>query len=223
VMVKQMNEQTKTCSRCGRELPATTEYFTKGNARFGLQSWCKECTAEHAREYYQANRENVLGRAREYRQNNCEKIREYNQEYYQTNREELNKRQQEYRQNNKEKVVGQRRKSYQNTKKYYQKYRQKNREKVLANTRNYRARLLGAEGFHTAHDIMKKYRLQGGRCFYCGCDLNYKFHVDHFYPLSKGGSNDPSNLVIACPTCNLSKDDRLPEEFIASLPNRVWS
>lgn len=36
----------KICTRCGRELPATAEFFYKGNAKFGLRSWCKKCYKE---------------------------------------------------------------------------------------------------------------------------------------------------------------------------------
>ena len=238
-----MSEPLKTCSKCGREFPATPEYFHKDkNGKFGLRPDCKECCRKRGLEYNQTNKEkrreysrewrkNNPEKLREYHQNNREKKREYSREYYQNNRESVLERQKEYNQNNRDKVSEYMREYHQNNRdkvseymrEYGKEYYQNNKEKVLANVRNYRARLLEAEGFHTAHDIMKKYRLQQGRCFYCGCDLDYKFEVDHFYPLSKGGSNDPSNLVIACQTCNRSKSDKMPEEFIASLPNRVWS
>jgi 5-methylcytosine-specific restriction endonuclease McrA len=39
------------------------------------------------------------------------------------------------------------------------------------------------------------------------------YHVDHVVPLVRGGSDDPSNLVIACVPCNLSKGDKLPHEW----------
>jgi 5-methylcytosine-specific restriction endonuclease McrA len=32
-------------------------------------------------------------------------------------------------------------------------------------------------------------------------------------PLSRGGSNGPENIVIACPTCNLAKKDKMPHEW----------
>ena len=35
---------TKKCSKCGKEYPATTEYFGKDKRRkYGLHSHCKEC------------------------------------------------------------------------------------------------------------------------------------------------------------------------------------
>jgi 5-methylcytosine-specific restriction endonuclease McrA len=32
-------------------------------------------------------------------------------------------------------------------------------------------------------------------------------------PVSRGGSNDISNIVLACPSCNLQKGTRLPHEW----------
>lgn len=54
-------------------------------------------------------------------------------------------------------------------------------------------------------------------CFYCKVDCQDDFHVDHFYPLSRGGGHCLENLVIACATCNLKKSNKCPHEFIDSL------
>jgi 5-methylcytosine-specific restriction endonuclease McrA len=43
------------------------------------------------------------------------------------------------------------------------------------------------------------------------------YHVDHRVPLSRGDSNDISNIVLACPHCNLSKGAKLPEDFAGRL------
>lgn len=47
----------------------------------------------------------------------------------------------------------------------------------------------------------------GGLCFYCGLALNpYRnFSIDHVVPKSRGGSDDPDNLVPACRRCNCRK------------------
>lgn len=37
---------------------------------------------------------------------------------------------------------------------------------------------------------------------------------EHQIPLSRGGSNWPSNLVPACDNCNKSKKDKTPAEFM---------
>lgn len=49
-------------------------------------------------------------------------------------------------------------------------------------------------------------------CFYCGKKLNpNKIDVDHFVPWSFIKDDNLWNLVLTCPSCNRSKNDRLPE------------
>ena len=38
-------------------------------------------------------------------------------------------------------------------------------------------------------------------------------HCDHIVPISRGGSNHPSNLATACQRCNLEKGQRTVEEW----------
>ena len=59
----------------------------------------------------------------------------------------------------------------------------------------------------------------GGRCAYCNIGLprikwdgKVRAGIDHFIPLSKGGSNSRANRVLACYPCNLAKDDADPRE-----------
>lgn len=47
-------------------------------------------------------------------------------------------------------------------------------------------------------------------CFYCGRKLGNKVHVDHFIPWSFVKDDKLWNFVLACPTCNIKKNDRLP-------------
>lgn len=49
-------------------------------------------------------------------------------------------------------------------------------------------------------------------CRYCG-DTDGPFHCDHVVPISRGGANEMSNLVVACRFCNISKSDRLLSEW----------
>jgi 5-methylcytosine-specific restriction endonuclease McrA len=56
------------------------------------------------------------------------------------------------------------------------------------------------------------------RCQYCGrgvADLKPREGLtrDHLVPLSRGGTNDWSNVVTACAPCNTRKANRLPEEI----------
>lgn len=54
-------------------------------------------------------------------------------------------------------------------------------------------------------------------CRWCGCDCSNEFHVDHIIPLSKGGPHEIHNLAIACKSCNLRKNAKMPEDFLAEL------
>jgi 5-methylcytosine-specific restriction endonuclease McrA len=54
-------------------------------------------------------------------------------------------------------------------------------------------------------------------CYWCGTKCKTKYHVDHYKPLSKGGKHEVSNLVIACPKCNLHKSAKDPYAFAASM------
>ena len=47
-----------------------------------------------------------------------------------------------------------------------------------------------------------------GMCRCCGT-TNAPFHIDHVYPVSKGGETSSDNLVTSCVTCNLKKHDSI--------------
>jgi len=56
------------------------------------------------------------------------------------------------------------------------------------------------------------------RCQYCGrpaSDLKPREALtrDHLIPLSRGGSNEWTNVVTACSSCNTRKSNRLPSEI----------
>lgn len=54
------------------------------------------------------------------------------------------------------------------------------------------------------------YELQSGKCAYCSCDVPFNdLHIDHFIPLSKGGSNEPINMFMSCKVCNWIKFNHL--------------
>ena len=54
------------------------------------------------------------------------------------------------------------------------------------------------------------FRKSGFRCFYCGRsprEDKIKLEIDHFTPVSKGGTDDLENLVAACQKCNSGKSN----------------
>ena len=80
---------------------------------------------------------------------------------------------------------------------------------------------------------MNKKRLEifnksGGRCWYCGADLNGKrWHEDHFEPLRRGwnepfqGPDTQENKVPACAPCNLFKSIFTVDEFRREIESQV--
>lgn len=51
-------------------------------------------------------------------------------------------------------------------------------------------------------------------CPYCGSDLGDNPHLDHIYPVSKGGLSISENLVWCCSTCNAIKTDKGLMQFL---------
>jgi len=58
---------------------------------------------------------------------------------------------------------------------------------------------------------------QPKQCEYCGTDCAEDYQVDHIVPIAKGGEHQTHNLAIACPSCNLSKGGKDPDQFLDEL------
>jgi 5-methylcytosine-specific restriction endonuclease McrA len=58
----------------------------------------------------------------------------------------------------------------------------------------------------------------GASCVYCGRQLGTgepfsRLTFDHVVPVSRGGGNALTNLVLACKPCNRAKADQMLEDF----------
>ena len=177
------------CSACGEQKPRTREfYYADRRASDGLHSCCKTCH---------------LKRTAAHEKTNPRDRTEYHRAWFAANREQVRLR----------------------ASRAFAKWRKENRAKRLEWEANYRRtetyrkanikhqakrreREIGAEGSHTFaefHDVLIR---QAFRCFYCGTDITTGATEDHFIPLSKGGSNDISNIRAACLPCNRKKGNR---------------
>lgn len=93
---------------------------------------------------------------------------------------------------------------------------QRHHPEVKINYRHrYRARKRNAPGSHTYADLEAIFNKQGGDCFYCKKHFSIMSdgHFDHVIPLSRGGSDNPDNIVFTCPPCNWRKHARMPKEI----------
>ena len=70
----------------------------------------------------------------------------------------------------------------------------------------------------TSSERVAIYDRNHGRCAICGRYVPFAdFTVDHIIPISKGGTNNMDNLQCACKTCNMIKQDILPEDLMEKL------
>lgn len=115
---------------------------------------------------------------------------------YEENKEEYARAVKEYRNRDREKFRASKRDYY-----------ARNAERLRAwfNSRHTRIRRAG-KGSYTAKDVADIRNTQKGRCVYCRCLLaNSGEHIDHIVAVSRGGTNDKSNIQLLCPSCNMSK------------------
>jgi 5-methylcytosine-specific restriction endonuclease McrA len=224
----------KLCSKCKRSFPLNSEHFSPDKtSKTGLRSYCRDCGTAMSMAYYERNRAKVLERLKQHRIDNPEIYAERERARYQNNPERERARWADYRARNRDKVLQAtqewRLRNADHIKAYSRRYHQEHLEQCRLKSRNYyrdhleeclaRARSYNAsvrrplekaqgDGY-TRDDIRLQYRSQHGKCWHCFKPVGKKFHVDHLIPLRKGGKHDASNIVIACPLCNLSKKDKL--------------
>jgi 5-methylcytosine-specific restriction endonuclease McrA len=219
VPLKQCSRKEKCVNPLGTLLPATLEYFLRDKrTKLGLTSECRACAradaarfrrenpekkSEEGRLYYQANREKVCETHRKWSETHKEHKSNYARRKRQSDPEVFRIRQQQYRSKNRE-LINERERAYNKI----------HPEVERAATERRRARNMNASGSHTKSDIRILLKSQKSRCWWCGDKIDGSaYHIDHRIPLSRGGSNDASNLCISCPNCNLSKASKLPQEW----------
>lgn len=191
---------------------------------------------EYAREQYSRNPDPIRARAKKWYDDNTERSKEaakrwriehpeeyaeYQRQYTADHAEKNRARAKEWSKANPErkKVTGksyyERTKSANKSKRrdILKRWRKANPEQHRAQLSKRRARKMNAEGQYNAQDIRDLYEEQQGLCAYCGIRLFDEYHIDHVVPLVRGGSNWPDNLMLACPECNSSKNDKLLPEW----------
>ncbi len=188
-------EGLKRCRTCKEVKPATPEFFHRGpSGKDGLRGTCKACRIQTSKEEY---RKYALHRTEEQK----ERRRQYREQYRETHKERIQQRGRDFS-----------RQYYWEHKQNRQQYYQEHREQDRAYVHKRRAHKMSQGGSYTTQDIERKFRAQKKKCYYCHKPLSH-YHIEHVVPLSRGGSNAPDNVVLACPSCNNSKHARLPHEW----------
>lgn len=221
---------SKICRKCGESKYLGAFSRSKAN-KDGLENWCKSCKLQ----YHIINRDQILARkkARYAEKPKAQRKRPKPiseaarqarnaaaRQRYAENREILKGRVAEWRKRNPERTVAQaartRQKNKEKAKLQKAEYRAANPAKALSYKKKRRALLAAAPGRHTLEDVKSLLRLQRGMCAVCRSAMNGNYHVDHIHPISCGGSDDKLNLQLLCPTCNTSKHNKDPVNFMQS-------
>lgn len=224
------NHNIKRCIVCAEEKP-TTEFSKQAARKDGLRSQCKECDTVARKKYYAANADDMKAKAAKWRAENPEAHKQRLSEWRAKNPEKIKAQRKAWTEDNpdyssvkgrlryasdREGAAKQNAAYYAANKEYFaeanRRWRQENPDAARAITRRAKAARKGATGSFTVADIDRLKLAQKGKCCYCRKPL-LKYHIDHIIPVSKGGSNYPSNLQLLCPPCNQSKKDKLPEDF----------
>jgi len=192
---------SKICTLCKIEKPFS-DFGKASNLKDAYKGQCKLCRKIEKRIYKAKNKERELQQQREWRKNNPEKIKEYNvkykvriDNYYAENSDKVKERMGKYSKTEKGRKVSRLHNS---------------KRRALTRTTE------DGSITHTSLDRLKQ--LQDNKCYYCGCELKYntpfEVHLDHYVPISKGGTHIIDNVVWSCKTCNLKKNDTLPTESL---------
>lgn len=93
-------------------------------------------------------------------------------------------------------------------------WKRRNPVSVRAMAQNRRALKRDAGGSFSSADIKRLHELQRGMCAACFKPLKGDYHIDHRVALSRGGSNEWTNLQLLHAGCNLRKKARDPIDFM---------
>ena len=188
------DETHKTCVRCKQSLPRDA-FFSAKNRPDGKYPYCRECNKAWLRERSTADPTAEAARrtrkkaydAAYHDKHKARKIEKVMARYY-AKPDEIKARIKVWQQTNVERVRA---------------YKASSKAKRRAACHD------GISG----PELLRWKKAQAKVCYWCAAKCARRYHVDHYRPLSKGGKHEVSNLVIACPTCNLRKHAKDPLAF----------
>jgi len=168
-----------------------TEYHKDKLGRYGVRADCKACRNAVQAKWTAENRE-------------------YGARYYVENREKIKAYRVKYRAENRDKI-----------KAHKAKYAKANPDIHRAGNQRRRARKRNAQGTFTAADWKARLAYHGYKCIYCGVEKDDTpqgwLTCEHLIPLSRGGTNWPSNLAPSCKSCNCRKHTKTHFEYLEFL------
>jgi 5-methylcytosine-specific restriction endonuclease McrA len=199
----------KVCKGCEVEKDLSEFYVSKTNLD-GRMGKCKLCVASRVRENrrqrleryarYERSRASLPHRVearRKYQEEHKEEITEYKQRWAANNSQRVASLKRDYYERNREEVISR-----------SKKWAEENTEKVSAAKANNRRRRRVAKNAGKGHFTVEEFdalcSAYGCACLSCGA-TDRVLEADHVVPLTRGGSDEISNIQPLCGECNRRK------------------
>lgn len=223
----------KDCKKCmslRKKLYATKNKEKLSKYSHNYYEDNKERLVTYQKEYSLKNKENI----KNYRLQNKNKISERYKKYYKENFFILKEKKKIYNKNNESKIRLSSLMYRIRNKENIGRYRAKNSEYMASYSYAYRRSEIGkdaarrsyhkrralkistADGSITKQSLLELRNAQNYKCYHCGVDLDFSkrnaVHLDHYMPLSKGGSHTIENVVWSCADCNIKKSSTVPSK-----------
>lgn len=217
----------KVCIKCNQSLELNSaNYYKRKCSKDGYRNDCKDCVKKRRKEYRNNNKELISEQHAKWRGRNKEYIQRKGELYYRENKEKILKKVKSYYRENTEKVMKTKKLYLENNKvviaERKRKWARNNKEKIY----EYGLKRRSRKHFVQFEGVARRKLLDRDNwtCRQCGVKVHdrseggikksylwndeFKAHIDHIIPLSKGGDSTLENLQVLCRTCNLSKGDK---------------
>lgn len=187
---------TKTCLSC-RTPKSAGEFNRNRRAKLGISDYCRDCTRIRSRNYYTANRDKLVAKSRQWRNDNPAYEKAYSRIRYEANRDNRNAQSRAYYAANREQFA-----------EWKRAWLEANRELHAHHMRRRRARQKSVTVIDfTPEQLSARWRYYGNKCWVCSGPSD---SADHVKPIAKGGAHMLCNLRPICRPCNSAKCDKWP-------------
>jgi 5-methylcytosine-specific restriction endonuclease McrA len=199
----------KVCRGCGltKEL---SEFYVSATNRDGRWGKCKVCVRaraqkyrrEHLEQYAQlenarANLPHRIEARRKYQEEHKEQIAQYKKIWTANNKESVGASKRSYYEREREDILAR-------SKKWAENNPEKVRQAKTNNLRKRRAARHASRGNFTVQEFEELCESYGNRCLACG-NTEAVLEADHVVPLTRGGSDNISNIQPLCGSFNRTK------------------
>jgi 5-methylcytosine-specific restriction endonuclease McrA len=196
-----MENIMKICTKCGQK-KLLSEFAKDKSKKDGHMPSCKDCKKVYDTKYIAENKDKKYAANYAYNADHREEKKLYDKKRRSENRDVINAKKRAYYQSEDGQLK-------------HMEWRAENYDKISTSRKNTK---------HKRREIIRSSKVSGKElrlwteaqdkvCAYCEICCQDSFHIDHIYPLSRGGLHELQNLAISCPSCNSSKGNKTIEEW----------